>query len=64
MARSAEHDANATVPTLDDIARISFLFRDDKQFELVRNAVLRSDVKREAASGDIHLEILALKGWN
>jgi hypothetical protein len=45
VARSAKHDADAAALSPDDVARIGFLFSDDKQFELVRNVVLRTDIK-------------------
>jgi hypothetical protein len=42
--QSAERNADPTALTPDDVARIGF-FRDDNQYELIRNTGLRPDIK-------------------
>src|ERR1700692_4563110 len=41
----ARRCADPTALAPDDVARIGFLFRDDKQCELIRNTDLRPDFK-------------------
>jgi len=46
---SVERDADPTALAPDDVALIGFLFRDDKQCELIRNTDLRPYFKCKAA---------------